>query len=284
MAIGPPSDAVLVRYLLGEADRSDEERFDELSVIDAAFAERLRAIEHDLADAYVREELSSSDRERWEARYLASQHGRDDLALAETLAARETEVGGRRSEVGGRGSEGGGRRSEGGGRRFGGWWQLTAAAVLVLAVIGGYRIAHRQRPSATVARQPPVMTPAPAPAPATPAPVAHVVALTLMPSVRSIDATPTLEIPPGTTDVKLTLRLEPDARDRYNVALRDLTSNTIAWQADSVTATGSGADRALVISVPSSTFRQRRYLINVTAAAAGSTEIVATYPLIVVLQ
>ena len=46
-----PSDATLVRYLLGTLPREDEERFDELSIVEPGFAERLRAIEHDLADA-----------------------------------------------------------------------------------------------------------------------------------------------------------------------------------------------------------------------------------------
>src|SRR5262245_48568132 len=136
MAIGHPSDAVLVRYLLGEADRGDEERFDEWSVTDGAFADRLRALEHDLADAYVRGELTPSDRERWEARYLASQHGRDDLALAEALERREEE----------------GRWRVAGDWR---WWPVAAAAVLVLAVIGGYRLLHRERPPVSVARQTP---------------------------------------------------------------------------------------------------------------------------------
>src|SRR5262249_49402642 len=149
--MAPPSDAVLVRYLLGYADREDEDRFDELSVIYAPFAERLRAVEHDLADAYVRDELSPQDRERWEARYLASQHGRDDLALAQALFERE--------------------------RRDTRWswrlWGLAAAAVLILAV-AGYRVGGQARgppegPAPPAGRAPPPLGP-PAPAPGAPPP------------------------------------------------------------------------------------------------------------------
>ena len=259
MAMAPPGDATLIRYLLGLADRENEERFDELSVTDAAFAERLRAIEHDLADAYARGELSRHDRARWEERYLVSQHGRNDLALAEALAARE-----HRGRV----------------ARPGIWLTLAAAAAVVLAV-GGYRLLHREQPPASVAERPRQVSP-PTPAPTTPA--AQIVALTLSPSVRSVAEPATLTISPGTTDVKLTLRLEPDDHTNYAVAARDLTSNTIVWNSDETAASGTGTDRSVVVSIPAVVFHTRRYLINVSAGPPGGRETVATYPLVVVLQ
>jgi hypothetical protein len=262
MAMASPSDADLVRYLLGTADRDDEERFDELSVTDAAFAERLRAIEHDLADAYVRGELSPSDRARWEARYLASPHGRDDLALAEALAARDETPAPRRSWIP---------------------WGFAAAAMLFVTAVAGYLVTH-QAPGApqTVARQPEPL-PAGRPAEAQP-PVAHIVALTLAPSVRSIQEPPTLTIPRGTSEVKLTLRLEGNEYNHYSVALRDLTSNSVEWRSSEMAAEGSDANRSLVVSIPASTFQTRRYLISVSAGPSDVREIVATYPFVVVLQ
>jgi hypothetical protein len=255
---------VLVRYLLGTADREDEARFDELSVTDATFAERLRAIEHELADAYVRGELSPSDRDRWEARYLVSQHGRDDLTLAEALAARDEP----KSSAPGLSSI---------------MWGLAAAAVLFVAVATGYLVSHRSGPAPqTVARQPP--TPAAGAPRDTQPPSAGVVAFTLMPSIRSIDEPPKLTIPAGTTDVKLTLRLDGDEYRVYGLTLRDLASNTVAWRSSDVTAEGSGANRSLVVSIPASTFQTGRYLVNVNAGPANAREIVATYPLVVVLQ
>jgi hypothetical protein len=271
-----PSDAALVEYLLGGADPADVERFDNLSVSDAAFAERLRALEHDLADAYARGELSAADRERWETRYLASQHGRDDLALAEALVARER--GGSKNPPNDITSAG--RVSAGrvfGPRTRGAWWLLAAAAVLLLASAGGYRVLHRAEPPATIARESPVVTPAPPPAAAR-----RVVALTLVPSVRSLRAPPTLTIPPGTTDAMLTLTLEPGDEPKYDVALRDLSTNSVAWRADRVAAARTDPDRALVVSVPASTFHTRRYLINVMRS--GTEEILASYPLVVVVQ
>jgi hypothetical protein len=274
MAMAPPGDATLIRYLLGQADPENEEQFDELSVTDPAFAERLRAIEHDLADAYVRGELSPSDRERWKARYLPSAHGRDDLAVAQALAARGAVAGGGRSGAG-----------IGAGRVLtrGAWWLLAAAAVLMLAIVGGYRLRHREQPPASVAeRTPQTSPPGPAPTPALPA--THVIAMLLLPSVRSVHEPATLTIPPGTTEVKLTLRLEPDEYRMYTIAARDLTSNRIVWNSNEVPAEGTGADRSLVVSIPASAFQTRRYLINVSAGRAGAREVVATYPLTVVLQ
>jgi hypothetical protein len=276
MAMASPSDAALVRYLLGNADREDEERFDELSVTDAAFAERLRTIEHDLADAYVRDELSPSDRERWVARYLASPQGRNDLALAEALAAREAEH---------RRSPRRGRRAQivaAGALKPAVWWATAAAAVLMIAVVGGYRVLHRDLPAETVAQHP--STIAPTPAPTTPTPVASVVALTLSPSVRSISEPPTLTIPHGTTAVKLTLRLDADESKSYTVALRNLTSNAVVWNSSDIAAEGQGANRSLVMSIPASTFQTARYLISASVGSSNAREIVATYPLVVVLE
>jgi hypothetical protein len=273
-----PSDAALVRYVLGFADREDEEQFDELSVTDAAFAERLRAIEHDLADAYARGELSPTDRERWETRYLASQHGRDDLALARALADRELE--GHRLDSRGRGSED--RAFATRGFRLGALWALAAGVVMV-AVIGGYRLARRDAPSARVAQTQTPSTPSSAAAPAQSAPVADVIALTLSPAVRSIDQPPTLAIPPGTGTVALTLKLQPDAHDRYTVAVQDLSTNIRVWSSSDAVPAGAGPDRSLVVTIPASLFRTRRYLISVSAEPEGR-DTIATYTVIVVRE
>ena len=269
-----PGDATLIRYLLGQADREDEERFDELSVTDPAFAERLRAIEHDLADAYVRGELSASDRERWEMRYLSSPHGRGDRAVAQALLARE---------AAGSKSDGRPRRSVAG-RVFrpGSTWFLAAAAGLILAIVGSYRVIHRDLPPASVVERRPTSPARPVPAPAPPA--THVIAMTLSPSVRSVNEPATLTIPQGTTEVKLTLRLEPDSYRTYTIAARDLTSNTVVWNSDETAAEGTGADRSLAVSIPASVFQTRRYLLSVSAGPTGARESVATYPLVVVLQ
>ncbi len=52
------NDQVLIRYLLGSLSEEEAERLDELGIADDAFAWRLRAVENDLVDGYVRGELS----------------------------------------------------------------------------------------------------------------------------------------------------------------------------------------------------------------------------------
>ena len=48
-----PDESTLIRYLVGRASEEEAEQLDELSVVDEEFAIRLRAVEHDLVDAYV---------------------------------------------------------------------------------------------------------------------------------------------------------------------------------------------------------------------------------------
>ena len=47
-------------YLLGQLPESETERLDELSITDDECAERIRAVEHDLVDAFARGELAGS--------------------------------------------------------------------------------------------------------------------------------------------------------------------------------------------------------------------------------
>lgn len=72
----------MTAYLLGTLPPDDAERFDELSFTDDDFANRLRAAERDLVDAYVNDELSAAELERFETHYLASPMRRERVELA----------------------------------------------------------------------------------------------------------------------------------------------------------------------------------------------------------
>ena len=78
-------DERLMHYLVGSLDDGETERFDELSIADESFATRLRAVEDDLVDAYVKGELSADVRDRFESRYLSTQVGRDKIRFAQAL-------------------------------------------------------------------------------------------------------------------------------------------------------------------------------------------------------
>jgi hypothetical protein len=67
-----PSDAVLLRYLLGALPVDEAEPVEEASVVDEDLAARLNAIEFDLVDSYVRGELEGPNLARFQSWYLSS--------------------------------------------------------------------------------------------------------------------------------------------------------------------------------------------------------------------
>jgi hypothetical protein len=75
----------ITAYLLGTLAETETERFDELSLTDANFADALDAAEKDLVDAYARGELSSATLENFETHYLASPLRREKVEFAKTF-------------------------------------------------------------------------------------------------------------------------------------------------------------------------------------------------------
>src|SRR3982074_2942657 len=78
-------DQLLIRYLVGVLPEDETERLDELSVSDDRFAADLRAVEHDLVDAYVSGALSGDTLRGFETHYLSAPAGRAKVTLAEAL-------------------------------------------------------------------------------------------------------------------------------------------------------------------------------------------------------
>jgi len=81
----PIDEHLLTDYLLGASSETDTERLDKMSLVDSEFADRLRVVEDDLVDAYVRGELSGDLRNRFTSHYLASPRRREKVKVAETL-------------------------------------------------------------------------------------------------------------------------------------------------------------------------------------------------------
>jgi hypothetical protein len=73
----------LERYLLGLLPDADAEQIDELSITDDEIAWRLRAVENDLVDEYVRGTLDANTRCLFEHGYLASPRRREKVKLAQ---------------------------------------------------------------------------------------------------------------------------------------------------------------------------------------------------------
>lgn len=256
-----PSDRTLVRYLLGALPQDEAELLDERSIADEALADRLRALEHDLADAYARGELPDDERTAFERVFLATSAGREDVRLARALALRAR---GHRAST-----------------RHWRSWLATAAAILVVTAIaatirrGPAAPPTPQRARTTTATGNAVPAPPPAARPSEPA----FVALTLAPPTRSISQPATLTIPRGTREVRLGLRLEPTNFSRYDVVVRDLESRRETWRAGAITSSADADGSVLRVTIPADAFRPGRFAIIVSGLAARGPEIVGTYPL-----
>jgi hypothetical protein len=78
-------DEYLVQYILGLLPESETERLDEASIADDEIAGRLRIVEDDLVDAYVRGNLDGETLERFETYYLSSPARREHVRFAASL-------------------------------------------------------------------------------------------------------------------------------------------------------------------------------------------------------
>src|SRR5262249_5784040 len=78
-------DQQLVRHLLGLLPPDEADRIDELTIVDDEIAARLRGVEDDLVDAYVRGALSGDTLTRFESHYLSSPLRRRRALFAKSL-------------------------------------------------------------------------------------------------------------------------------------------------------------------------------------------------------
>ena len=269
----PLHDEILTRYLLGQLPTEQVEALDERSVVDLSFAERLRGLELDLADAYVRGELSPAERQHWERTFIASRAGQEHIRLAEALALAEPRRN-RSAPVSRAGTS-----SPWTQRRI---LSLAAAAALALTISAAYAI-RRSEPepggpstAATIGLQP---SAPPAAVPTVPPPSAAVIALTLAAPTRNQTEAPVLTVAPGAPEVQLTLRLDPAPFSRYAIELKDLASGRVVWRATDVAAIESVDGRVLPVTVPASAFHAGRFALDVHGKSARGSEIVGTYPL-----
>ncbi len=245
MSSQPLDDAVLAQFLLGALPEAESEKIEELSITDDSTALRLQAIEHDLIDAYVRGELSRTDRARFKSSYLATPERRNRVAVANALRALDRPAGHSAN------------------------WMAWAAAVVIAAVgIVYFAVAPRiqERPA-------PVLPRAAARLPvsvATPS-----VTLVLLPPTRGMATIASLRIPKGTADVHVRLQLESDDFPAYEVALRDLAANQVIWRSTTVTAKATGVS----VDVPATGLKEQNYSLELSGVpAAGEAEVIASYP------
>ena len=272
-----------MQYLLGAAPPELAEQMDELSITDDHFAIRLRAVENDLVDSYVRDELSGEDLQRFRAHFLVSQRRREKVEFAKSFTAvaerPKPPLPPRRSF-------------------FQAMQYAFAALILFLLLATGYLVrenAHlrgeleatraekarfeqqatesekRAAGQSAIPEPKKILTPA------------LTAALVLPPATRGAQALPVLSIAPGTDRAVFHLQLEANDFTRYRAALSDPATNRTVWRSGELTSKGEG--RVVSVTVPTSLFRQQHYVLNLSGIQhQGATEFVGGYPFRVVLR
>jgi hypothetical protein len=288
---GPtPDETTLIRYLVGRASDDETERFDELSIADDEFVLRLRAVEHDLMDAYVSGELAGETLAGFTSQYLRSSSGLAKVEFARAL----------------QGAPAIGRVEQPvtSSAKSSWWpfrqWQMAAAAVAVAAlayvVIDDVRLRQRmdaievqraaleqrerqlqdelnrqQTAGASaaqeLARLRDELTKLTDRANATRP--TSVLALLLSPATRGASDVPTLTLPEGTDAV--TLRLQPviGGYPRYEAVLRPEGSDRIIWRSARVPAPLPRDQGVLSITAPANVLEARAYAIELIGVSAG---------------
>jgi hypothetical protein len=80
------STALLFKYLLGDLPEAEQAEIEERAFRDQQTVRNIQAVESDLIDAYVREELSERERQQFEGRFFASAERRRKVEFARALA------------------------------------------------------------------------------------------------------------------------------------------------------------------------------------------------------
>jgi len=267
-------DDAVIQYLLGGATEEQAELLDRWSVSDDDFADRLKALENNLVDAYVRGELTGETLERFRTYYLASPLRREKVRFAETLlplADKRPPVPIRQAQVLS-------------------WRPVLAAAACLLIAAGAYwtfehsRPAPRPRPDLSAASQAPVpVAPPPtAPVPAEPLPAASAPLATILfvlaPPTRGGAALPVLSLPSDAGSVTFRLELEANDSRRYRATLKDLAGNRVVWHSDERPAKVLKGVPAVVLGVPAALLRNRPYSLDLSGInGPGDDEVIGAY-------
>jgi hypothetical protein len=280
-------DRQLIRYLLGLLPENEAQRYDEQSIVDDDVAARLRQVENDLVDAYVRGTLDEEFRQRFESFYLASPLRRDRVRFAERLlgAVDRASVAGAAVPTVPRTAA---RRS-----RF--VWSLAPAAMLLLACgilflqdvrlrrglidaqrqgaaldgrardlagqLDGQRVANgtiRKELDRVRAADP--------------------IALVLRAQTRAVGSVSAIALSPGVRVVAFDLELEGSDFAQYQVALKDPVTNHIVWRSDPLTPGSSHRPPAIAVTVPATVLKPQHYLLELSGRnSAGAVDTVGSY-------
>src|SRR5215467_6514533 len=86
MAADLNNEKVIARYLLGDLPEEQQVAIEDRAFTDKDYLALVTAVENDLIDEYVRNELSTTERRQFETRFLASAERRKRVEFAKALA------------------------------------------------------------------------------------------------------------------------------------------------------------------------------------------------------
>jgi hypothetical protein len=290
-------DEELRQYLLGLLPDETMERLDEAGIADDGVAARLRTVEADLIDDYVRGELTGAALARFESWYLSSARRLESVRRARSFVGAIDRHAARAS------SEGRNSRVARPARLM-----STLAAAAIGIVVSGFvmfvwtrndplpsqaggataerRTADVNEPAARQSdagessvgkresdRSPAVSTSRPAAAEQR---AQMLVAVVLPPPTRAATPIRSVRIPVGEDRVRFELQLESDDFPQYRVGLKILASGQIVWRSGWV---ASSADRtAVTIEVPAQLFETQHYALELAGRGEGArAETIGSY-------
>jgi hypothetical protein len=277
MALNSDREKLMRLYLLGRLSDQETSELESEYVVDEARFEEILAVEDDLRDAYARSELSSSDREAFEKRFLALPDQRQKLEFAKILHQYLLQAPPSSRVL----------------RLEHGWLSgiaklrgrppiaVAAAIVLIFVILGlGGRWLERSRQRAlqTVLTSPSSPGSSPSPSGSIESPATQIVTFVLTPGlVRGSEQATRLLVPKGANRIRLDLRFEDGGYAEYQATL-ETAENKPVWSQDRIAAKRTAAGSTVVVDVPANLLATGDYVATLRARTSqGRFQGVADY-------
>jgi len=303
---------LLIRYLLGSLTQEESERLDELSIADDEFAWRLNAVENDMVDSFLADELSVEILERFRFVFLASPRGREKILFARTLRELSEKSGSRAATVSPKPARSLTTRSNGFWFGLSRWslpWSLGTVAV-AMCILATYLFVENNRPrksgaesreqqailgqrthelekqltderSVNTAIQEELECLRRSLATAAP----KAIAVPLLPATRGINQIKTVVVHSSADQLALRLQPEADEFPAYRVTLKDPGTNQSIWNGTNLKTRSDSSNITISISISASMLRQQNYTLEVSGVPArGGSEFLSNYPFRVVFK
>jgi len=276
-------DRLLLAYLLRLLTEEQAERVELATLTDDEVAERLKVVENDLVDSYIRDTLDAGTRDRFESYYLSSPIRRERVRFAAEFLRAIDAAGSRLMTPGTERVPGPSAWTSRG------WRLLAVAATLILTsgtlllMLSGSRGTPPGSGAATAIDASRTTPPAPssaaaAPGGGTPAVESQAIGLVLLPQTRALSGVPALSIAPHSNRIRFELRLESNDYSRYQAALRDPRTNATIWRSAWIAPIAATKGSAVEVAVPAALLKTQHYSLDLTGrATSGTAHIVGSY-------